>query len=169
MPSLVRILFAAPAMFAVAYSQGVILSAQGTKGSPASPGLQVDPNQADANIINTAEITSNAVNECGRTLLNGNIDVGANTEDQLANKTVTSITKGSKVAVAIRQGDANGAGPYTCDLDPTNNADGATGQLPLDLTENDAGDGTINLSVTMPANLSCIGCRYSPSICIHEV
>lgn len=144
-------------MLAVAHGQGVILSAQGTKGSPASLALQVNLAKADANIINLNEISTNVVNECGRTLFGGNIDIGENTENQLLNKTVTSVTKGSTVAVTISQVDANGAGPYTCDLDPTGNADGTSGQIPLTVTEKDAKNGDISLSLTMPKDLACIG------------
>ncbi|KUJ21439.1 uncharacterized protein LY89DRAFT_577416 [Mollisia scopiformis] len=157
MPSLKQLLCVAPALLAVAYSQGVILSAQGTKGSVASLPLQVSLTQSDANIINSQEIAENAVNECGRTLLAGNIDIGENTEDQLLNKTVTSVTKGSTVSVTLNQVNADGAGPYTCDLDPTGNADGTSGQLNLTMTEKDAGDGTTTLTLTMPSDLACIG------------
>jgi hypothetical protein len=134
MPLLIQILFIAPAMLAVAHGQGVLISAQGSKGSPASLGLQVDTTQSDANIINQNEISTNVVNECGRTLLAGNIDIGQNTEDQLLNKTVTSVTKGSTVNVSIRQVSADGAGPYTCGIDLTSNADGVSGQTPLSVT-----------------------------------
>ncbi|KAH8775007.1 GEgh16 protein [Hyaloscypha sp. PMI_1271] len=157
MPSLKQILYAASAILAVANCQGVLLSAQGTKGTPASPGLQVDPTKTDANIINEAEINANVVNECGRTLLAGNIDIGQNTEDQLANKTVTSVTKGSTVAVTIRQGSADGAGPYTCDMDLTSNADGVSGQTNLTVKETDSADGKITLAVKMPSDMACIG------------
>ncbi|RDW84609.1 hypothetical protein BP6252_02199 [Coleophoma cylindrospora] len=157
MPSLVQILLVAPAVFAVARGQGLIVQAQGTAGSPASLGLQVKLGQSDANIINTAEITSNVVNECGRTLLAGNIDVGENTETQLAAKTVTSVTKGGTVDVTIQQVSADGAGPYTCDMDLTSNADGATGQTNLTVTEKDTTGGNITLSVTMPTNMACVG------------
>ncbi|CZR67396.1 related to gEgh 16 protein [Phialocephala subalpina] len=157
MSSIVRILSIAPALLAVAHAQGVILSAQGTKGSVASLGLQVQTTGNDANIINLQEINTNVVNECGRTLLAGNIDIGENTENQLLNKTVTSVTKGSTVAVSIDQVSADGAGPYTCDLDPTGNAEGATGQIPLNVTENDAASGKIALTLTMPSDLACIG------------
>jgi hypothetical protein len=159
MPSLKQILYAASAILAVANGQGVLLSAQGTKGTPASPGLQVDPTQTDANIINEAEINANVVNECGRTLLAGNIDIGQNTEDQLANNTVTSVTKGSTVAVTIRQGSADGAGPYTCDMDLTSNADGVSGQTKLTVKETDSADGNITLAVKMPSNMACVGGR----------
>ena len=157
MPSLRQILYAASALLVVTNAQGVIISAQGTKGTPASPPLQVDLTKTDANIINNAEINANVVNECGRTLLAGNIDVGANTEDQLANKTVTSVTKGSTVAVTIKQDSADGAGPYTCDMDLTSNADGVSGQTNLTVKETDSADGNIKLSVTMPADMACVG------------
>jgi hypothetical protein len=154
-----RMLFIAPAMLAVAHGQGVLLSAQGTKGSPASLGLQVITTQADANIINANEISTNVVNECGRTLLGGNIDIGENTEGQLLAKTVTSVTKGGTVAVTIRQIDANGAGPYTCDLDLTGNGDGVSGQTSLKVAEKAATGGDITLTVTMPNDMACIGGR----------
>ncbi|KAI0128587.1 GEgh16 protein [Xylariales sp. AK1849] len=156
MPSLTQS-FVAAALLAVAHGQGLLISAQGDAKSPASLSLQVDTTQADANVINVNEITTNVVNECGRTLLGGNIDIGENTEDQLGNKTVTSVTKGSNVDVTIRQVNSDGAGPYTCDLDLTSNGDGATGQTPLAVTEKDNQNGNITLSVTMPADMACIG------------
>jgi hypothetical protein len=155
MPSIIRILSLAPFLTLI-QAQGVIISAQGTKGSPASLPLQVDLTKADANVINATEISLNAVNECGRTLLGGNIDIGENTETQLAAKTVTSVTKGGSVAVTIRQIDGNGAGPYTCDLDPTGNAE-ATGQIPLTVKETDAANGDISLTLTMTSDLACAG------------
>ncbi|KAF4620194.1 hypothetical protein G7Y89_g14627 [Cudoniella acicularis] len=157
MPSLKQMLLIAPTLLAIAHAQGVILSAQGTSGSPASLALQVKTAQSDANIINQNEINTNVVNECGRTLLAGNIDIGENTETQLANKTVTSVTKGSKVAVTIKQVDENGAGPYMCDLDLTSNADGVSGQTNLTVAETDASNGNISLSVIMPSDLACVG------------
>lgn len=158
MPSLIQFLSFAPALLSLAAAQGVILSAQGASGSPASLPLQVQLNASDANIINLNEITTNVVNECGRTLLGGNIDIGEQTEGQILAKTVTSATKGSKVAVTIAQGDANGAGPYTCDLDLKGNANGFNGQTKLDVQEAKAGaNGEIKLTVTMPKDMACIG------------
>ncbi|ESZ99498.1 hypothetical protein SBOR_0063 [Sclerotinia borealis F-4128] len=156
MPSLKQILLIAPTLLATIHAQGVLLSAQGTKGSPASLPLQVQVNTNDANIIKPAEISSNVVNECGRTLLNGNIDIGENTETQLAAKTVTSVTKGSTVNVVMQQGGTNGAGPYTCDLDPTSNAQGS-GQTNLTVKESGASGGNIKLAVTMPKDMACSG------------
>ncbi|KAK7448317.1 GEgh16 protein [Colletotrichum acutatum] len=143
-------------MLAMAQAQGVILAAQGPNG-PASPGLLVDANKADANIINQKEIVDNVVNECGRTILAGNIDIGETTEAQLGNNTVTKVTKGSNVDVTIAQVSADGAGPYSCDLDLTSNANGATGQTKLQVQEAGAQSGQIKLKVTMPDDLACVG------------
>jgi hypothetical protein len=85
------------------------------------------------------------------------VDIGENTETQLANKTVTSVTKGSTVAVTIKQVSAAGAGPYTCDMDLTSNADGISGQTNLTVTEKAAVNGNIALTVTMPSDMACIG------------
>jgi len=146
----------ASAMLAMANAQGVIIKAQGPSG-PAGAGLLVDPTKADANIINLQEITQNVVNECGRTILAGNIDIGEATEDQLGNKTVTQVTKGSNVDITIAQVSGDGAGPYTCDLDPTSNSIGATGQTKLAVKEAKPQNGNIKLTVTMPKDLACVG------------
>ncbi|KAK8102333.1 CAS1 protein [Apiospora sp. TS-2023a] len=157
MPSIRQTLLAA-AMAAVVHGQGVIVKAQGPKG-PASVGLLVDLTKSDANIIRQQEIVDNVVNECGRTLLAGNMDVGENTEIQLKAKAVTQVTKGSNVDVTIRAINADGAGPYTCDMDFQSNAAGAVGQVNLTVAETKAANGDINLKVKLPANMACIGER----------
>ncbi|KAI1504010.1 hypothetical protein F5X99DRAFT_67504 [Biscogniauxia marginata] len=146
-------------LLGVALGQGVILKAQGARRSPASLSLQVDTNdEVDANFISQTEIVTNVVNECGRTLLAGNIDIGARTEDALADNQVTQVTQGSDVQVTIRQVNETGAGPYTCDMDLTSNSNGAAGQTTLTTSEEEADqDGNIALTVTMPDDLKCIG------------
>lgn len=119
--------------------------------------VTVDPTQPDANIINKDEIIQNVVNECGRTLLAGNMDVGENTEIALSNKTVTQVSKGSTVDVDIAQGNDDGKGPYTCDMDLQSNAAGATGQVPLKVQESNAKNGIISLKVQLPDDFDCIG------------
>jgi hypothetical protein len=79
----------------------------------------ISPCQQDTTIIRDSEITANIVNECGRTELSGNIDVGENTENALAANKVTMVKAGTKMTVTIHQVNADGAGPYTCDLDET--------------------------------------------------
>ncbi|EPE33044.1 hypothetical protein GLAREA_06056 [Glarea lozoyensis ATCC 20868] len=156
MPSF-KALFLGLAVPLAIQAQGVILSAKGDSG--VSKGLQVDPNDpTDANFISLAEVTANVVNECGRTLQGGNIDIGENVENALVANEVTSVKKGSDVLVTIRQDNANGTGPFTCDMDQTENSLGA-GQTPLTVKEGAAGSGTGNLTltVTMPADMACIG------------
>ena len=84
--------------------------------------ITINPCQQDATIIRDAEIKANVVNQCGRTELTGNIDVGENTENALAAKAVTQVSSGSEISVTIHQVNADGAGPYTCDLDETSNS-----------------------------------------------
>ncbi len=62
------------------------------------------------------------MNQCGRTELKGNIDVGENTENALAANAVTQVKAGSEVTVTIHQVNADGAGPFVCDLDETSNS-----------------------------------------------
>ncbi|KAK1963778.1 GEgh16 protein, partial [Colletotrichum sublineola] len=140
----------------MAQAQGVILRAQGPAG-PASPGMGVLANQADANIINKKEIVQNVVNECGRTILQGNIDIGEETENHLGNQTVTQVTMGSTVDVIIAQVSTDGAGPYSCDLDLTSNSNGATGQTKLTVLESKPHNGMVTLKVQMPTDMACVG------------
>ncbi|KAG9233367.1 hypothetical protein BJ875DRAFT_46340 [Amylocarpus encephaloides] len=158
----------------LASGHGVILQAQGESGSPASVGFQVDPNiarnctgispcQQDTTIIRDAEIAANVVNQCGRTELTGNIDVGENTENALAAGAVTQVQAGTVMEVIIHQVNADGAGPYVCDLDQTSNA----GVISQNLTVTDNVPGVNGLSqaktqdftikVAMPDNLACTG------------
>lgn len=79
----------------------------------------ISPCQQDTTIIRDAEIKANVVNECGRTELTGNIDIGENTENALAANQVTSVKAGTEMTVTIHQVNADGAGPYVCDLEET--------------------------------------------------
>ena len=63
----------------------------------------ISPCQQDATIIRNSEITQNIVNSCGRTEINGNIDVGEQTENELAANRVTQVTQGGSLAVTIHQ------------------------------------------------------------------
>ncbi|KAK7946367.1 gas1-like protein [Apiospora aurea] len=155
MPSIRQTILAA-AFAAVVHGQGVIVKAQGPKG-PASLGLLVDPTKPDANVIRQQEIVDNVVNECGRTLLAGNMDIGENTEIALKANQVTQVTKGANVDVTIRALNADGKGPYICDMDMQSNAAGAVGQVNLTVAETTNNNGDISLKVKMPANMACIG------------
>ncbi|KAI0433525.1 hypothetical protein F5Y09DRAFT_63500 [Xylaria sp. FL1042] len=156
---LIKRAIVASALLAVAHGQNVLLAAKGAKGSPTSLSLQVDAsNPDDANFISDLEITTNVVNECGRTLQAGNIDIGEQTENALADGNVTQATAGSRVKVYFQQLSADGAGPFTCDMDQTGNTIGATGQTQLRVKESEASkNGIIALKVSMPSDMQCIG------------
>ncbi|KAL2005431.1 hypothetical protein VTN00DRAFT_2642 [Thermoascus crustaceus] len=190
------------AFAASVHSHGVILKAQGEKGSVASQGFlgelipfpsaqdserlpllgdysnqilfpvnnalarnctDISPCQLDSTIIRDEEIRQNIVNGCGRTELNGNIDIGEQTENELAANRVTSVKKGSVLSVTIHQVNADGAGPYTCDLDQTSNAN--TNFVPLKVTDNVPGVNGLSqakfqnfvMKVALPDDLNCIG------------
>jgi len=162
------------ALLALAQAHGVILGAQGDAGSPLSIGFQVNdaiarncttinPCQMDATIIRDSEILANVVNKCGRTQLTGNIDIGENTENALAIGAVTQVKAGSKVTVTIHQVNADGAGPYVCDVDETSNSGLITKTLKVEnnvpgvngFSQAKAQD--FNVTVTMPDDLNCSG------------
>ncbi|KAL1644647.1 hypothetical protein SLS61_008698 [Didymella pomorum] len=160
------------ALAATVQAHGVILQAVGEQG--ASQGFLVDQNlarncttispcQQDSTIIRDSEITQNIVNSCGRTEINGNIDVGEQTENELAAGRVTSVKAGTVMTVTIHQVNADGAGPYECDLDETSNA--ATKFTKLKVANNVPGANGLSqakeqdftISVAMPDKLNCIG------------
>ncbi|EGO55338.1 hypothetical protein NEUTE1DRAFT_66885 [Neurospora tetrasperma FGSC 2508] len=166
--------FPLAAFVALAKAHGVILAAQGESGSPPSVGFGVNPEiarncttinpcQLDSVIMRDAEIKANLVNNCGRTQLTGNIDIAENTEAALAEGAVTKVKAGSKITVTIHQVNADGAGPYVCDLDETSNS-GKISQN-LTVTNNVPGANGIsqnkiqefNFTVTMPDNFQCTG------------
>jgi hypothetical protein len=168
--------------------QGVIISAQAQGDNSVSKGLQgesrrlpalcwtswdrmfrrheanskcaVDPNdQNDANFISQSEIVANIVNECGRTFLGGNIDIGEQTEIALEAGDVTKVQNGTVVDVTVNQRSANGTGPFTCDMDLSSNANGAVGQTLLQVTQGNARDNTgdVTFQVAMPDDMACFG------------
>ncbi|KAK0649117.1 hypothetical protein B0T16DRAFT_308315, partial [Cercophora newfieldiana] len=163
------------ALLSLAQAHGVILGAQGdVAGSPLSIGFQVNeaiarncttinPCQMDATIIRDAEIKANLVNKCGRTQLTGNIDIGENTENALAIGAVTQVRSGSKVTVTIHQVNADGAGPYVCDIDETSNSGLIEKTLVVEnnvpgvngFSQAKAQD--FNITVTMPSDMQCTG------------
>ncbi|EEY16867.1 hypothetical protein VDBG_02976 [Verticillium alfalfae VaMs.102] len=157
----------ASTVLAITHAHGVILNAQGPAVNPDLPRncTTISPCQQDATLIRDAEIQQNLVNECGRTELAGNIDIGENTENALAANAVTQVTKGSSIEVTIHQVNADGAGPYVCDLDQTSNGLRLVGQIPLNVTNNVPGANGFSqakaqqfkMTVTLPDDLACTG------------
>ncbi|KAI1282886.1 hypothetical protein F5Y07DRAFT_386121 [Xylaria sp. FL0933] len=169
------ILLSLATLLASVDAHGVILGAQGLKGSPASVGFKVNsqiprnctsisPCQQDTTLIRDAEISANIVNECGRTELDGNIDIGENTENALAAGAVTQVKAGSTVDVTIHQVNADGAGPYTCDVIAQGN-NGVITFPNVSVADNVPGvngfsqakEEDFTIKVTMPTNLNCTG------------
>ncbi|XDG08624.1 hypothetical protein ABKA04_008239 [Annulohypoxylon sp. FPYF3050] len=178
MPSFSSVLSLA-SLLALTQAHGVILNAQGLSSSPASVGFKVEkdlarnctsisPCQQDTTIIRDAEIAANVVNECGRTELSGNIDIGENTENALAAKAVTQVKSGTQLKVTIHQVNADGAGPYACDLVEAGN----NGLITQNLTVENNVPGVNGFSqaktqdfdilVNMPDNFTCTGCGCFP-------
>ncbi|KAK8016941.1 gas1-like protein [Apiospora rasikravindrae] len=162
------------ALVAVAQAHSQLLKIQGKAGSPASVGLGVDPNiarncttinpcQQDSTIIRDAEIKQNIVNECGRNEIIGNIDIGENTENAIAAGAVTEAGPGEKLTVTLHQVNADGAGPYACDLIEQGN----TGIITQNLTVQNNVPGAngfsqekfkdFEMTVIMPQKFDCTG------------
>lgn len=160
------------AFISTVHSHAAIIAATGDTGS--SQGFLVDPDiarncttispcQQDATIIRDTEITQNIVNACGRTEIAGNIDIGEQTENELAAGRITTVSAGSVMQVTIHQVNADGAGPFECDMDETSNA--VTTFTPLKVSNNVPGtfglsqakEKEFTINVQMPDKFNCIG------------
>ncbi|KAK6829662.1 hypothetical protein PG987_010246 [Apiospora arundinis] len=162
------------ALVAVAQAHSQLIKIQGKAGSPASVGLGVDlniarncttinPCQQDSTIIRDAEIKANIVNECGRNEIEGNIDIGEKTENAIAAGAVTEAGPGQELTVTLHQVNADGAGPYACDLIEQGN----TGIITQNLTVKNNVPGAngfsqekfkdFEMTVVMPQKFDCTG------------
>ncbi|KAK7998315.1 Mitochondrial fission 1 protein [Apiospora arundinis] len=121
------------ALVSLAQSHVVFSNIQGDPGSNVSTQFGLDPAMArnctlisacqlDTNIIRDAEIDGNLVNLCGRNQLIGNIDIAFHTEAAIAAGAVTQVKKGSQITIQMHQVNADGAGPYECDIDEGSNS-----------------------------------------------
>ncbi|KAK8051617.1 hypothetical protein PG993_003002 [Apiospora rasikravindrae] len=121
------------ALVSLAQAHVTFLNIQGDPGSNSSIQFGIDPAQArnctlisacqlDTNLIRDAEIDANLVNLCGRNQLIGNIDIAYHTENAIAAGAVTQVKKGSEITIMMHQVNADGAGPYECDIDEGSNS-----------------------------------------------
>lgn len=76
--------------------------------------------QVDSAIIRNAENEKNMSNKCGRTLLS-NIDVAKETEKALKFN-ITQCEAGATLKFTLHMVNTDAGGPYSCDMDETNNA-----------------------------------------------
>jgi hypothetical protein len=124
---------------------------------------QISPCQQDSVIIRDNEIKQNIVNACGRTQIAGNIDIGEQTEVELAAGRMTTVSSGTMLAVTLHQVNADGAGPFECDMDETSNA--VTAFTPLTVSNDVPGafglsqakEQEFTINVQMPKDFNCIG------------
>ncbi|KAK8090524.1 hypothetical protein PG994_000029 [Apiospora phragmitis] len=125
--------FTLAALVSLAQAHVSFLNIQGDPGSNSSMQFGLDPAQArnctlisacqlDTNLIREAEIDANLVNLCGRNQLIGNIDIAYHTENAIAQGAVTQVKKGSEITIMMHQVNADGAGPYECDIDEGSNS-----------------------------------------------
>ncbi|KEZ46326.1 hypothetical protein SAPIO_CDS0626 [Scedosporium apiospermum] len=163
------------ALFSLVQGHSVILAAFGEAGSPSSVGFLVDssiarncsgisPCQQDTTIIRDVEISQNITGLCGRTEIEGNIDVNSNIENAISNNQVAQVQAGTTLTVTIHQVNQDGAGPYTCEL--FSNSSTTTGQR-LAVTNDVPGFNGLsqakfkafNVTVQMPTSFTCTdGC-----------
>jgi len=123
----------------------------------------VSPCQLDSPILRQAEMDAGMVDQCGRTQLAGDIPIATTAKDMASMNAVTKVTKGGSLVMTIHQINADGAGPYQCDLDQTGNGTSFMGNLPV--TNNIPGANGLsqvsktdfNITIAMPADMACNG------------
>ncbi|KAL8304866.1 hypothetical protein RB597_004125 [Gaeumannomyces tritici] len=151
-------------------AHSTFLGLTGIAGSPKSVAFKVIPDlarncttpspcQQDATIIRQGEISAKIVDVCGRTELAGSIDIKAETEKAIKAGALAKVTGGTTVTMEVHQVNADGAGPYICDVDATGN-----GQfVPMTVTDNIPGANGLStakteqfqMKATLPDDLEC--------------
>ncbi|CAE6387220.1 unnamed protein product [Rhizoctonia solani] len=159
------------ALLSLVAAHGTITAVKGANGitgagmgiDPSTPrdGTRAKPFQQDTSIIRDKEIASGKVGNCGRTPLNGAIDMAAEME-AASSAGIPSATASGEIQMTLHQVNQDGAGPYTCDIsaDGGNNFQAAkvTKNVPgafLGLSTATAEDFPLN--VQMPAGMQCAG------------
>ncbi|EFX05472.1 hypothetical protein CMQ_3541 [Grosmannia clavigera kw1407] len=105
------------ALVSLVQAHGVIMAVAGISGN--SVGYSVDesiarnctlisPCQQDTSIIRDVEISANTTGVCGRTELDGNIDISVSVESAIATDNITQVTEGSTLTVTIHQVNQDG-------------------------------------------------------------
>ncbi|CAG8957102.1 hypothetical protein HYFRA_00009303 [Hymenoscyphus fraxineus] len=161
--------------FAVAVSgHGVLLAIDGEPGSKTSVGFEVDdsvarnctgisPCQQDTTIIREAEITAKTVGFCGRTQLAGPLDTQKEVEEAVKADSITEVKGGTSLAIKIHQVNADGGGPYICDMNESADDNGQAKELVVSNNVpgangfSEAKFEAFTINVAMPDNFKCTG------------
>ncbi|KAI9190075.1 hypothetical protein H9P43_001508 [Blastocladiella emersonii ATCC 22665] len=161
------------ALVASVHSHGAIIGAKGinnvegralgVKMTTPRDGTGRNPFQQDASIIRDGEIADGG-SPCGRTLGGGNNDIASGMSAMKAELGgLPMVAPGQPLTLTVHQINADGAGPYTCDISTT--ASGTDFQ-PLQVMQNLPGQRGRNratnttpqpLMVMIPQNAQCTG------------
>ena len=124
--------------------------------------MDVIPCQQDSPIMRDSELAANNFGSCGRTQSGGNIDTSTAIEQHIDAKMVAEVSKGSMLTLQMHQVNGDGAGPYTCGIDPS-----GTGSKFIDMVVTKNVPGAFGLSATrqtsfdmqvkVPDNIDCVG------------
>ncbi|ORZ31897.1 hypothetical protein BCR44DRAFT_1404934 [Catenaria anguillulae PL171] len=158
----------------LAHAHGAIVAAQGTGGprgyalgilaDTPRDGTRRNPFQRDTSVIRDSEIRSGRASPCGRTIAGGNNDIQAGVAAIMQDLGgLPEVTPGSQLTLTVHQVNADGAGPYRCDI----SMDG-TGQdfQPVQVQRNLPGIFGVSvggnatpqpLVLNMPAQMQCTG------------
>ena len=105
------------AITSIAGLNGVQGRAMGIKDSVPRTGSRARPFQGDTSIIRDGAIRSGQTGACGRTRLDGNLDMTKATDDimSLNGGQLPSVARGKDVTMSLHQINQDGAGPFRCD------------------------------------------------------
>ncbi|KAI9146197.1 hypothetical protein BKA69DRAFT_2780 [Paraphysoderma sedebokerense] len=122
------------------------------------------PCQQDTSIIRNREIASGKTDACGRTIASGALNVKSEVSTMMADMgELPEIVPGKTTTLTIHQVNADGAGPYNCEIDPTGTGNSFQS---LKVTKNVPGIFGLSLrgsktdfplTVQVPQNIACSG------------
>ncbi|KAF2839919.1 hypothetical protein M501DRAFT_1016003 [Patellaria atrata CBS 101060] len=148
------------AIVAATGDQGGDGTAIGIDASTPRDGTRRRPFQQD-----TTRFQGDQADACGETLGGGDNDVESGTAAVMAagSGTLPQVSQGGQVMMTLHQVNADGAGPYTCMVDPTGTGTSfqamtVTQQVPGNRGRERDGEATdFPLTAQMPAGVTCTG------------
>ncbi|PHH89743.1 hypothetical protein CDD83_5354 [Cordyceps sp. RAO-2017] len=113
--------------------------------------------QSDAPILRDEEFKKNICNKCGRTKVDGNIDIAKVCEEALANGTMAKCNPGDEGVFKMNIVNTDGGGPYVVQIDETNNAGQFTKNIDGENGLEAGGPHLAELRFKVPSDMDCKG------------
>ncbi|KAG0147979.1 hypothetical protein CROQUDRAFT_441652 [Cronartium quercuum f. sp. fusiforme G11] len=129
-------------------------------GTPRDSSMR-DPAQLDSPFVREFEIREGIASTCGRTIIEGKLDIGVSME-KAEDGGLPNIGKQGIIRVVAHQVNGDGAGPYTCAVDTEARGENfqdvpVTINVPGDASNSNAKAMDFTLETRMPQGAKCTG------------